>query len=44
MKVAEAACVEGETIHNMIPDVSAKELYNAMITCDVLGREAKEAK
>ena len=44
MKVAEAACVEGETIHNMIPDVSAKELYNAMITCDVLGHEVKEVK
>ncbi len=44
MKVVEAACVEGETIHNMIPDVSAKELYNAMITCDVLGHEVKEAK
>ncbi|WP_432666503.1 glycerol dehydrogenase [Wukongibacter baidiensis] len=41
MKVAEAACVEGETIHNMPFKVTAKDVYAAILTTDALGREYK---
>lgn len=36
--VAEAACVEGETIHNMPFPVTADDLYGAILTADGLGR------
>lgn len=36
---AEKACAEGESIHNMIGDVTPVQLYNALITADVLGQE-----
>lgn len=36
MKAARAACAEGETIHNMVGDVTPEELYNAIITADRL--------
>lgn len=36
---AENACAEGESIHNMIGDVTPKQLYDALITADVLGQE-----
>ena len=36
---AENACAEGESIHNMIGDVTPEQLYNALIVADALGRE-----
>lgn len=42
--IAEASCVEGETIHNMVADVTADQLYDAIIVADSLGKAAKEAK
>jgi glycerol dehydrogenase len=36
---AEKACAEGESIHNIIGDVTPEELYNALIAADVLGQE-----
>ncbi len=38
MKVAEASCVEGETIHNMPFEVSAEDVYAAILTTDSLGK------
>ena len=43
-KIADAACREGETIHNMLPPVDEKDLYNAIIECDMLGRLAKDCR
>lgn len=37
MKVAEAACSVGESIHNMVGDVTPEQLYNAFIAADSLG-------
>jgi glycerol dehydrogenase len=37
MKVAELSSVEGETIHNMPFEVTAKDVYAALITADKLG-------
>ena len=39
MKVAEAACVEGETIHNMPFNVDSEDVYAAILTADALGKE-----
>lgn len=39
MQAAEKACVPGESIHNMIGDVTPNQLYNAMLTADSLGKE-----
>lgn len=36
---AENACAEGESIHNMIGDVTPEQLYNALIVADALGQE-----
>lgn len=36
---AEHACVEGESIHNMIGDVTPVQLYDALMVADVLGQE-----
>ena len=36
---AEKACAEGESIHNMIGDVTPEQLYNAIMVTDALGRE-----
>lgn len=36
---AEAACADGESIHNMIGDVTKDQLYDALIVADVLGQE-----
>lgn len=41
MKVANAACAKGETIHNMVGDVTPEQLYDAFITADSLGKEYK---
>lgn len=35
---AEKACIEGETIHNMLGDVTPEELYDALLTADALGK------
>lgn len=35
---AEKACMKGESIHNMLGDVTAEELYNAILTADALGK------
>lgn len=40
-KIAKSACVPGETLHNMIPDVGEEELLGAMLLCDKLGKEKK---
>ncbi|SFD11591.1 glycerol dehydrogenase [Clostridium uliginosum] len=37
MKVAEACCVEGETIHNMPFKVTPYDVYSAILTADKLG-------
>ncbi len=37
MKVASAACAEGETIHNMPFVVTAEDVYAAIMTADQLG-------
>lgn len=36
---AEKACAEGESIHNMIGDVTPEQLYDALIAADILGQE-----
>lgn len=33
------ACVEGESIHNMVADVTADQLYDAILAADSLGKE-----
>ncbi|BDM64873.1 glycerol dehydrogenase [Shewanella sp. NFH-SH190041] len=38
MKVAEAACKEGETIHNTLGGVTVTEVYNAILTADNMGK------
>jgi glycerol dehydrogenase len=35
---AEKACAEGESIHNMLGDVTPEELYDALLTADALGK------
>lgn len=39
MIAAENACAEGESIHNMIGDVTPKELYSAMLVVDSLAKK-----
>ena len=36
--VAEAACAEGETIHNMPTPVTVEDMYGAILTADGLGK------
>ncbi|MEY8353554.1 glycerol dehydrogenase [Lachnospiraceae bacterium 54-53] len=36
---AEKACAEGESIHNIIGDVTPEQLHHALIAADVLGQE-----
>ncbi len=38
MEVAEASCAEGETIHNMPFEVTAKSVYAALLTAHQLGQ------
>ena len=40
-KVAEAACVEGETIHNMPFEIHPEMVVDAMIAADALGRQRR---
>lgn len=35
---AEKACAPGESIHNMLSDVTPEELYNALLETDALGK------
>lgn len=37
--IAEKSCVEGESIHNMVADVTVDQLYTAIVAADALGRE-----
>ena len=37
-KIAENACAEGETIHNLAGDVTPDELYAAIIATDAMGK------
>lgn len=39
MTAAEKACAPGESIHNMVGDVTPGQLYAAMLTVDALGRD-----
>lgn len=39
MKAAEKACAPGETIHNMLGDVTPEQLYNAIIAADAIGMD-----
>lgn len=39
--VAEASCVEGETIHNMPFDVTSEDVYAAILAADALGKVYK---
>ena len=42
--IAEKSCVEGESIHNMVADVTADQLYAAIVAADVLGQERLASK
>jgi glycerol dehydrogenase len=42
-RVAEAACVEGETIHNMPFEVHPAMLVDAMLAADAFGRQRRAA-
>lgn len=37
--IAEKSCVEGESIHNMVADVTPDQLYAAILTADALGKK-----
>ena len=37
-QIAKAACVPGESIHNMVADVTEDQLYAAIIQADALGK------
>ncbi|MDI3524583.1 MAG: glycerol dehydrogenase, partial [Kosmotoga sp.] len=41
MKVAEAACAEGETIHNEPIPVTPEAVYSAIKTADAEGKRRK---
>ena len=40
--IAEKACAEGESIHNMVADVTPDQLYAAIAAADALGQERKK--
>ncbi len=42
MRVAEASCAEGETIHNEACPICAQAIYAAIKTADAIGRQRKE--
>lgn len=44
MKVAEASCAVGETIHNEPFAVQAQLLYSAILAADAIGRDFKKSK
>lgn len=37
--ISEKSCVEGESIHNMVADVTPEQLYDAIVAADALGKE-----
>ena len=39
MIAAEKACAPGESIHNMLGDVTPAQLYNAILAADALGKD-----
>ena len=39
--IAKNACAEGESIHNMVADVTPGQLYDAIVAADSLGRARK---
>lgn len=39
MIAAEKACAPGESIHNMLGDVTPEQLYNALLAADALGKD-----
>lgn len=39
--IAEKSCVEGESIHNMVADVTPDQLYAAIVAADALGQARK---
>jgi glycerol dehydrogenase len=39
MRVAQAACKEGETIHNTQGGVTVAEVYDAIVTANAMGEE-----
>lgn len=39
--IAEKSCVEGESIHNMVADVTPAQLYDAIVAADALGKAVK---
>lgn len=41
-KVAQAACAEGETTHNMPFEVTPDDVYNAILGADALGKTFKQ--
>lgn len=43
MPVAEAACAENDTLHNMPFEVTAESVYHAILAADAYGRAALEA-
>ena len=43
MKVAEATCAEGESIYNMPVEITAENVYAAILGADAIGRFYKEA-
>ena len=42
MPVAEAACAEGDTLHNMPCEINPEIVYNAILAADAYGRAALE--
>lgn len=36
---AEKACAQGETVHNLVGDVTPGQLYDAILTADLLGQK-----
>lgn len=41
-QIAQAACVPGETIHNLAGDVTPDELYAAIVATDAMGKKIAE--
>jgi len=39
MIAAEKACAAGESIHNMLGDVTPEQLYNALLAADTIGQD-----
>jgi len=39
MIAAEKACAPGESIHNMLGDVTPAQLYDALLAADAIGQD-----